>query len=244
MPQLTTSWLVLATPMYRAAVVMVGAAGQRTLAGDGPSPRARCDPQRTRPAGAVRPPRGRPQRFEAARPSASKSPCSPLVWFKNPSHDWRVLSAGRGQHCAARAQQPSGPAFRAVPERPASGGAEGKPGAISGPDLATAVIDEIETHPLPPAPHRRQLTQPSYRVLLEEGAVGLAPDCSGHSAGRSIRVPEPVWTRSGGSDQSRQTTPVPGGRTGAALLLTVTRDSVRSRASVEERFSPQGCHPD
>jgi hypothetical protein len=40
----------------------------------------------------------------------------------------------------------------------------------------------------------------------------LAPDCSGHSAGRSIRVPEPGWTRSGGSDQSRQTTPVAGGR--------------------------------
>ena len=40
-------------------------------------------------------------------------------------------------------------------------------------------------------------------------AAGLAPDCSGHSAGRSSRVPEPIWTRSGGSDQSRQTTPVP-----------------------------------
>ena len=45
-------------------------------------------------------------------------------------------------------------------------------------------------------------------------AAGLAPDCSGHSAGRSSRVPEPVWTRSGGSDQSRQTALVPGGRRG------------------------------
>ena len=41
---------------------------------------------------------------------------------------------------------------------------------------------------------------------MQKRAGGLAPDCSGHSAGRCSRVPESVWTRSGGSDQSRQTT--------------------------------------
>ena len=238
MPQLTTSWLVLATPMYRAAVVMVGAAGQRTLAGDGPSPRARCDPQRTRPAGAVRPPRGRPQRFEAARPSASKSRCSPLVWFKNPSHDWRVLSAGRGQHCAARAQQPSGPAFRAVPERPASGGAEGKPGAISGPDLATAVIDEIETHAASASPSP---TDPTVvRVLLEEGAVGLAPDCSGHSAGRSIRFRARLDCETPEGQPPQISTTRSAGRATASSSVTA---GLRCSGQNEERFSPQGCTP-
>ena len=64
---------------------------------------------------------------------------------------------------------------------------------------------------------------------MEEGGGGFGSRLSGHSAGRCSRVPEPVWARSGGSDQSRQTTPVPGGmELAAALLLTLTRDSARS----------------
>jgi hypothetical protein len=83
------------------------------------------------------------------------------------------------------------------------------------------------------------------RAPMEEGAAGLAPDCSGHSAGRSSRVPEPVWTRSGGSDQSRQTTPVPGGRRGwRRRSSSRSRGTPLVRASVEELILAAGLPPD
>jgi len=106
--------------------------------------------------------------------------------------------------------------------------AAGKPGAISGHALAAAVIDEIETphtaasaSPPPtdptvvPDPHTHRARTRCDRAPTEEGGGGFGSRLSGHSAGRCSRVPEPVWARSGGSDQSRQTTPVPGGGHGA-----------------------------
>ena len=74
--------------------------------------------------------------------------------------------------------------------------------------------------------------------------AGLAPDRSGHSAGRPSRVPEPVWTRSGGSDQSRQTTYVPGGRRGwRRRSSSHSRGTPLVRASVEELILAVGLPP-
>ena len=58
------------------------------------------------------------------------------------------------------------------------------------------------------------------------------------------RVPEPVWTRSGGSDQSRQTTPVPSVRRGWRRRSSLrSRGTPLVRASAEELILVAG-HPD